>query len=248
MKDSASFSIGLKHMVGFFVIAAVSAPWKSLANEKVDAGDQNNRFRCEVILPQREWDIPVNSTDSTKIEFALRITNTSTTDLLVGRYMALRVLFRDATGRELEEGGFAYGAAGPRTADYRVLSPGDSTSFKINMSLGFMPDGSLFLGGPDGYGAWRAFYPEGPGAYGIRVKYQFTPEAGFRIPGPYGTKTSLPVDPKHLVPIEFTSEILAVTIKSKKHEQGGGGQPATLPESKSEGSDKPQPTSEGRSR
>jgi len=33
-----------------------------------------------------------------------------------------------------------------------------------------------------------------------------------------------------------------------KAEQGGTGQPATRPESKSEGSDKPQPEAEGRSR
>ena len=36
--------------------------------------------------------------------------------------------------------------------------------------------------------------------------------------------------------------------ESKKAEQGGTGQPATRPESKSEGSDKPQPEAEGRSR
>jgi len=37
-------------------------------------------------------------------------------------------------------------------------------------------------------------------------------------------------------------------MKNKKPEQGGSGQPATRPESKSEGGDKPQPESEGRSR
>ena len=36
--------------------------------------------------------------------------------------------------------------------------------------------------------------------------------------------------------------------KSKPGEQAGAGQPATRPESKSEGSDKPQPEAEGRSR
>ncbi len=43
------------------------------------------------------------------------------------------------------------------------------------------------------------------------------------------------------------SHFLRVRIL-KETEQGGTGQPATRPESKSEGSDKPQPESEGRSR
>jgi hypothetical protein len=37
-------------------------------------------------------------------------------------------------------------------------------------------------------------------------------------------------------------------LDKTKAEQGGTGQPATRPESKSEGGDKPQPESEGRSR
>lgn len=41
---------------------------------------------------------------------------------------------------------------------------------------------------------------------------------------------------------------LPVHVEQKKVEQGGAGHPATRPESKSEGSDKPQPESEGRSR
>ena len=41
---------------------------------------------------------------------------------------------------------------------------------------------------------------------------------------------------------------LPAYYKKHKAEQGGAGQPATRPESKSKGSDKPQPASEGRSR
>ena len=38
------------------------------------------------------------------------------------------------------------------------------------------------------------------------------------------------------------------TVTMRRSEQAGTGQPATRPESKSEGSDKPQPEAEGRSR
>ena len=41
---------------------------------------------------------------------------------------------------------------------------------------------------------------------------------------------------------------LILTVEEKKGEQGGTGQPATVPESMQEGSDKPQPETEGRSR
>lgn len=44
------------------------------------------------------------------------------------------------------------------------------------------------------------------------------------------------------------AHILIATRRSTKGEQAGAGQPATRPESDSEGSDKPQPASEGRSR
>jgi phage host-nuclease inhibitor protein Gam len=51
-------------------------------------------------------------------------------------------------------------------------------------------------------------------------------------------------------PYEGTLKVVAMTKMKQppKDEQGGTGQPATRPESKSEGSDKPQPESEGRSR
>ena len=232
-------------MTRLLMFATVCSPLGSDASEKAEDGDQNLRFRCEVILPQRVLDIPTMSSNPTKIELGLRITNTGTDDLLVGRYMALHIVFRDSTGRELESGGYANGMMRPRTADYRILSSGDSTTFKIDASLRLTQRGSMFLGGPDGYGAVWGFYPKDRGSYGIQVKYRFAPEAGFRIPGP--ERTSIPVNPQHIVPIEFTSEILTVAIKNKKHE-GGAGQPATRPESKPEGSDKSQPETEGRSR
>jgi hypothetical protein len=46
---------------------------------------------------------------------------------------------------------------------------------------------------------------------------------------------------------DVVAEVLAA-IQKQQSEQGGAGQPATRPESKSGGSDKPQPESEGRSR
>jgi hypothetical protein len=45
-----------------------------------------------------------------------------------------------------------------------------------------------------------------------------------------------------------TMERALAQLKKQKAEQAGTGQPATRPESKSEGSDKPQPEAEGRSR
>ena len=47
--------------------------------------------------------------------------------------------------------------------------------------------------------------------------------------------------------IKLIGEIEAV-LRNPKAQQGGAGQPATRPESKPEGSDKPQPEAEGRSR
>ncbi len=44
------------------------------------------------------------------------------------------------------------------------------------------------------------------------------------------------------------SDRAVVTLRKQEAEQAGTGQPATRPESKSEGGDKPQPESEGRSR
>ena len=44
------------------------------------------------------------------------------------------------------------------------------------------------------------------------------------------------------------AKMSAVESKEQEAEQAGAGQPATRPESKSEGSDKPQPEAEGRSR
>jgi DNA-binding transcriptional regulator of glucitol operon len=44
------------------------------------------------------------------------------------------------------------------------------------------------------------------------------------------------------------NRLVAIYNPHKEAEQDGTGQPATRPESKSEGSDKPQPESEGRSR
>lgn len=58
--------------------------------------------------------------------------------------------------------------------------------------------------------------------------------------------------PEHLreqVASGVTARVNRLSIpKPKRAEQGGAGQPATRPESKSEGSDKPQPDSDGRSR
>jgi hypothetical protein len=47
----------------------------------------------------------------------------------------------------------------------------------------------------------------------------------------------------------FVPKIAAIReLEIKQAQQGGSGQPATRPESNSEGGDKPQPDSEGRSR
>ncbi|MBN8460531.1 MAG: hypothetical protein J0M04_22095 [Verrucomicrobia bacterium] len=56
-----------------------------------------------------------------------------------------------------------------------------------------------------------------------------------------------PQDPLAVFPYSQERSAMAAEHK-KKAQQAGAGQPATLPESKSEGSDKPQPESEGRSR
>ena len=247
MKDPAFLCNPVKCMAGILAIATAAAGWASGADEKPAAEAKSGRFRCEVILPQREWDVPGDASRQTKIELALEITNTGTGDLLVGRrFMALQIVIRDANGREIESGSVANGDRGPRTADFRVLSPGDSTTFKIDIALGLQDNGSLILGGPDGYGVFRYFYPKGTGAYGIQVQYRFIPETGFRIPGPNGT--SIPVSPQHLVPINFTSENLAVTIGNEKHKQPAADQPAARPEPKPEGGDKPHSKPEGRPR
>ena len=59
--------------------------------------------------------------------------------------------------------------------------------------------------------------------------------------------TSLRLD---LADFEDDADLLAsaLELQAKKAELAGTGQPATRPESKSEGSDKPQPEAEGRSR
>jgi len=48
--------------------------------------------------------------------------------------------------------------------------------------------------------------------------------------------------------VAFLEELHTKSTQNKKSEQGGTEQPATRPESKSEGNDKPQPEAEGRSR
>jgi hypothetical protein len=48
--------------------------------------------------------------------------------------------------------------------------------------------------------------------------------------------------------VAFLEELHAKSAQNKKSEQASSGQPATRPESKSEGGDKPQPDAEGRSR
>jgi hypothetical protein len=54
--------------------------------------------------------------------------------------------------------------------------------------------------------------------------------------------------PVHERPIPPSNQKDFARIIAKEAEQGGTGQPATSPESKSEGGDKPQPEAEGRSR
>jgi hypothetical protein len=49
-------------------------------------------------------------------------------------------------------------------------------------------------------------------------------------------------------PTQQASDLLRAARKKKKTEQAGAGQPATHPQSKSEGGDKSQPEAEGRSR
>ena len=57
-----------------------------------------------------------------------------------------------------------------------------------------------------------------------------------------------PITPEHQKLLERIRKNNDLIPKSERSEQGGSGQPATRPESKSEGSDKPQPEAEGRSR
>lgn len=52
----------------------------------------------------------------------------------------------------------------------------------------------------------------------------------------------------NMIPLELKINQLRAAAKKKDAQQGGSGQPATRPESKSEGNDKPQPEAEGRSR
>lgn len=74
---------GAKDMTVLLMVVAVCVLLGSYASGEVQTEDRNLRFRCEVILPKREWGIPVKLSNPTKIELGLQITNTGTDDLLV---------------------------------------------------------------------------------------------------------------------------------------------------------------------
>jgi hypothetical protein len=72
---------------------------------------------------------------------------------------------------------------------------------------------------------------------------------GNSLPAEIGSRTIAVVDTGRVDGVKsYVALLIAPALQTKSGEQDGAEQPATRPESRSEGSDKPQPESEGRSR
>jgi hypothetical protein len=80
--------------------------------------------------------------------------------------------------------------------------------------------------------------------------YLYSPNGRFKVSniGYEEFETSVTSFDIHELPSVTPDEVFPVSPGNREAQQGGSGQPATRPESEPEGSDKPQPESEGRSR
>jgi len=215
------------------------------ADESTKGRDDDEPIQFEVILPKRSWIQPADKDSPEKISLGLRLTNRSKDNVLVSRYMTIAIALKDADGVELESAGYAMGLMAPKLADYRMLAPDESTTFQLSAGLAITDRESLWFGGKDGYGAIWGFYLPGSGAYSLQISYSFTPEKDVHVRERNGISLHVPLD--QIVPLTYRSKFVPVAFGNPKHEQDGARQPATAPDSKSEGNEKLNPESEGRS-
>ena len=93
----------------------------------------------------------------------------------------------------------------------------------------------------------RLHYPPEVDLVGTELRRQQEAIANFAV-SDFQRASGFLVDGDDLLPYPFADKISDPIESKTDGEQDGTGQPATRPESKSRGSDKPQPESEGRSR
>jgi uncharacterized protein (TIGR03067 family) len=128
---------------------------------------EKDGLRFEILIPDREWQIPENGA-RTAVKLALRITNQTNQPV---RFTRFDTLFPQMIGAD---GKAPQGRRGRREtrplkeSDTPLVKPGHSATFDIDASL-FWQGGKLRLGGSDGFGGIWWFEDLKPGRYQVRI-------------------------------------------------------------------------------
>ncbi len=156
----------------------------SLANE-----NPTNAVTCELLLPVTTWKIPdPASSNKLEIAVALQIRNNTTETFLFSRFDTIWPLLQAKSGTKIELQRGRDATRKPVLADYRMLRPGESTTFTVKAAL-YWQNNRLMLGGSDGFGGGWSFCGLAEGEYEFGFSYAYTRAHDVPIQGyPDGVK------------------------------------------------------------
>jgi hypothetical protein len=153
-------------MAALVVALAVGAAVRGLSS---GAAMTTGEVALETVVATADWRIPAPDR-TTRIQLGLRITNRTGAAARFTSFDTLRPALRDPNGRPIAIDGGRDRTLVPDVQSSPLLAPGESVFFRLDAAL-YWRDGTLRLGGSDGFGGLWYFAGLKPGRYEIRIGY-----------------------------------------------------------------------------
>ena len=167
---------------GSILIAFLVGMWwatgAGMAEEKAAAS-----VTCELLIPVTTLKIPdPASSNKLEIAVALQIKNNTNETLLFSRMDTIWPHLRTMSGKEIKLQGGRQRTRRPTLADFRMLRPGESTTFVVEEQL-YWQDNRLEFGGGDSFGGCWGFSGLVAGEYEFGISYQCNEKDDVNIRG-----------------------------------------------------------------
>ncbi len=159
-------------IVKIMVTASAIMAWASVACMAQDQAKEGG-VTCELIVSNTTWKIPDQALGKrVPVALALRVTNHTTNALVFCQYDTLRPILRAKSGKDFQMDGGRNRSRLVRPEDYRILQPGEGTTFAVDAHI-YWQNNSLVLGGEDGFGGLWFFTGLDAGEYDLAIAYAY---------------------------------------------------------------------------
>lgn len=149
---------------------------------------------CKVIVSNPKWNIPDRkSNERSSSDLSLYIINSTDKPLLFSRFDTIYPILKSVSGKGYRLEARRRATRHPSLADYRLLMPGESTSFSVEVYLYWQQD-ELIFGGGDGFGGIWLFRGLKAGVYELAIEYVYSRDEDVKIQGDKGTSLIISKD------------------------------------------------------